>query len=229
MRNWLDGRSQRVVVNGSRSGWRLVTSGVPQGSVLGPVLFSIFISDMDRGIECTLSKFTDDTKWIGAIDTPEGHDAIQRDRDKLEKWAHGNLLRLNKAKREVLRLGGGRPRYRYRLGDKRIESSPAEDLRELLMSQQWVLATCKANRIPGCTQSSLREGILPLCCAVVRPQQQYCVRLWGPEHGKDVDLAGGGPEEATKTIRGWTTSAGRTIREGWRGSAWRREGSEEAF
>ncbi|GAB0205454.1 mitochondrial enolase superfamily member 1 [Grus japonensis] len=195
---------------------RTVTSDVPQGSVPGPALFNIFVSNMDSGIECTLSKFVDDTKLCGGVNTLEGRDAIQRDLDRLERWACANRMKFNKAKCKVLHVGQRNSKHNYRLGEEWIESSLEEkDLEVLIdeklnMSRQCALAAQKANRVLGCIKrgvtSRSREVILPLYSALVRPPPGVLRPALGcpvrgrhravgvsPEEGHKADQRAGAP------------------------------------
>jgi len=86
--NWLAERRQRVGINGCFLNWQAVTNGVPEGSVLGSQLFTIYINGLDEGTKCNTSKFADDTKLSGRVNCDEDAEILQNDLDRLGEWAN---------------------------------------------------------------------------------------------------------------------------------------------
>ena len=144
------------------------------------MLFTIFISDLDKGVECAASKLADDTKLGGVADTPVGCAATQQDLDRLESCVGRNVMKYHKGKHRDLYLGKNNARSQYRLGTDLLESNVGErDLGVLPDSRVTMSQYCKkANGILGHTRrgmfSRLKEVLLSHS-ALVRPHLECSI------------------------------------------------------
>ena len=214
--NWiqqfLTNRRQQVGIRGELSSWAEVLSGVPQGSVLGPILLVLYMNDLPDIVKSTAKLFADDTKLYNQVtrDNSEGADQIQHDLETLEKWSDTWLLRFNASKCKCMHMGHENPARCYILNGETIQALDEEkDLGVYLSSD------CKPNlqctKAAGKEMQSLRiikrtfnyidkDGFAVFYRAYIRPHLEYCVQAWCPYLQKDIQSLEKVQRRATKLV-----------------------------
>lgn len=214
IRSFLVGRKMRVSVDGKFSEWTSVPSGVPQGSVLGPILFLIFVSDLPSCVKESLIMFADDTKLWTKIGSVRDSTKLQDDLDSVVEWTQRWKLQLNYDKCKVLHL---RQKHQttYTMGDgvnKVNLQSVAEEkdlgviiTEDLKWSRQSCESAKKANRILGLIRRQFthldEQSFLVLYKSFVRPRLEYCIQAWSPNLKKDIEVLEAVQRRATKLVK----------------------------
>ena len=214
IRQFLVGRTQRVVVNSEKSKWSPVLSGIPQGSVLGPTLFILYVNDMPDAIHSTLLMFADDTKIFRRINSLADCEELQKDLEQLKDWSVKWLLDFNSSKCKRLHMGPNNPEFEYSLPEgensTKLEQTTAEkDLgvwvdKQLDFSRHVEEQAGKANRILGMIRSSFTYLDTPtlrkLYTSLVRPHLEYANSVWNPLYLKDAHAIENVQRRATRLV-----------------------------
>jgi hypothetical protein len=212
IRSFLSDRVQKVIVEGEESGWRDVVSGIPQGSVLGPMLFICFINDLPEEVTSEVFVFADDTKLFARV--PEKAKELQQDLDSLQKWSDKWQLRFNTSKCKVMHLGKQKdPHTYYMERDERpaaLETTSVEkDLgvnvdEDLNFEEHVETQTSKATKLLGMirrTFTHIDDVTLPLLYkAIVRPHLEYCNTVWHPKSKRQAETLEAVQHRATKLV-----------------------------
>jgi len=192
IRTWLSGRTQRVSVNGKVSRWKEVLSGVPQGSVLGPVLFTIFINDLDRAADSIkiLTKFADDTKAGHTVNSQADAATQQECLNKLMDWATNWGMQFNADKCKVMHVGKGNLNHQYNMGGVTLGTTEEEkDVgvmvhQSLKPARQCARAAQTARGVLGQISRAFhyrdRHVFVQLYKQYVRPHLEFASPVWSP-------------------------------------------------
>ena len=211
---WLTDRAQRVNVRGKFSSWRQVLSGVPQGSVLGPVLFSIFINDLDNKVTVRqiIKKFADDTKVAQVVRGAEDAAELQLSLNRLCEWARTWGMVFNVAKCHIMHLGTHNPGHVYHMDGTRLEVTESErDIGVLVScnmkpSQQCRKAAQTASTVLAQITRAFhyrdKHVFKNLYQQYVRPHLEFAVAAWAPWLQADIDGLEAVQKRAVKAITG---------------------------
>ena len=214
IRAWLKDRQQRVVLNGAESDWAAVTSGVPQGSILGPILFVIYINDIDLVIRLidAVKKFADDTKLGQRVGTAEQRERLQAALDALTGWAATWGMLFNVKKCKVMHLGHNNPRQVYTMLGQALEKTQEErDVGVMVTSSlkpsvQCAKAAQTANMVLGQLTRAFhyrdRHIFIRLYKQYVLPHLEFAGTAWSPWTAADKETLEKVQRRAVKMVAG---------------------------
>ena len=215
VKDYLNERTQTVIVNGETSYTAPVLSGIPQGTCLGPLLFVIYINDLLDNIESDGFLFADDTKIFRQISSEQDSLSLQSDIDNLENWSKTWLLRFHPDKCHVLTLGkfeNIKHTHRYKICEMEMDHVFEEkDLGVIVDSEisfeAHILKKVQlANNIVGLIRRSFShldgEMFVKLFTAFVRPHLEYAQAVWSPHLKKLIDIIENVQIRATKLVDG---------------------------
>ena len=200
MESWLSGRKQRVVLNGKYSAWEDVLSGVPQGSVLGPLAFIVYINDIDLIVHLImlLLKFADDTKVGHKAVNDADRIALQTCLDELYEWSEKWGMSFNIEKCKIMHVGKKNPSFDYTMNGVKLKSTEQEkDIGVLIHSSLKPSKHCaesarKANGILTQISKSFhyrdKVTFLNLYKTYVRCHLESSVPAWNPWTAQDKEL-----------------------------------------
>ena len=207
---WLTHRRQRVLLDGEISNWKSVLSGVPQGSVLGPILFLIYINDLEDDISSKVLKFVYDTKVFRKVTNDTDKQSLQDDLEKLVKWSQKWQMLFNFGKCKCIHIGHGNMDEEYKMGDVVLGRTTQEkDLgvtfsADMKVPEQSGIAASKGNKILGLIRRTItykeKQLIVPLYKAIVRPHLKYCIQACRTYRKKHIDKLERIQRRATKMI-----------------------------
>ena len=212
--SWLDNRKQRTVLNGAESEWAEVESGVPQGSVLGPICFLVYINDIDDCAEeiTILNKFADDTKLGHRVDSAEDVDTLQRCLHKLQDWALRWGMSFNVQKCKVMHLGRHNNRAQYVMNGTMLETTSQErDVGVIVSSDLKPSSQCQEaarrangvlNQISRAFHYRNKSTFVSLYKQYVRPHIEFAVPAWSPWTRADIDLLENVQRRAVRMVSG---------------------------
>ena len=173
-----------MVVDGEVSSWKQVLSGVPQGSVLGPILFLVYINDLEEGVSGKILKFADDTKLFRKVKEIGDKQNLQDDIDKLVKWSEKWQMLFNFGKCKCLHTGSGNTGMNYEMGGNILSKTLKEkDLgvtmnANMKVSEQCRIAASKGNQVLGMIRRNIYIYIGECVCVCVSFWAYTRRRLW---------------------------------------------------